>query len=91
MSPSYGGANPGSWWQKYGEGNGGYLEISVGNEYDFVMMDTREYETVDELPLRNLEDSSGNQFICISPMPGDASTPNEKACIPLDEWMANQY
>ena len=62
MSPAaYEGSDPETWWEKYGEGNGGRLEISVGDEYCFIMMDTRGYETVDELPLRNLSDARGRR------------------------------
>jgi hypothetical protein len=92
MSPTaYDGSNPETWWEKYGEGNGGRLEVSVGNEYCFILMDTRGYETVDELPLRNLSDSLGNRFLCFTPMLGKTNIPNKEACMPLDEWMADQY
>ena len=91
MSPYYDGANPDSWWEKYGEGNGGKLEVSVGDEYDFVMMDTQGYETPGEMPLRNLSDSSGNQYLCYTPMLGKSSTPTPEACTYLDEWTADQY
>jgi len=93
MSPAaYDGADPETWWEKYGEGNGGRLEISVGDEYCFIMMDTRGYETVDELPLRNLSDERGNQYLCYTPMIGMAATlPNEDFCTVLDGWLADQY
>lgn len=93
MSPTtYDGANPETWWEKYGEGNGGRLEVSVGKEYCFIMMDTRGYETVDELPLRNLSDGRGNQFLCYTPMIGKTSDiPTPEACTPLDGWLADQY
>ncbi len=91
-SPYYDGANPDTWWAKYGEGNGGKLEICVGDEYQFVMMDTRGYETLGEMPLRNLEDDEGNHYLCYTPMLDRASmTPNEKACTRLDGWLADQY
>jgi hypothetical protein len=91
MSPSYDGANPDSWWAKYGEGNGGRLAVTVGDAFDFVMMDTRGYETVDQLPIRNLEDEDGRQYICLSPMLGEGCARIDQACVPLDEWTANQY
>lgn len=93
MSPSlYEGANPESWWEKYGEGNGGHLEISVGNDYCFIMMDARGYETVDQLPLRNLSDSRGNPYLCFTPMIGmTSSIPTPEACVALDGWLADQY
>jgi hypothetical protein len=91
MSPAYDGANPASWWEKYGEGNGGRLEVSVGNEFDFIMMDTRGFETVDELPIRNLQDEDGNEYICLTPMLGDRCAAIDKVCVPIDEWAANQY
>ncbi len=93
MSPAlYDGADPETWWEKYGAGNGGRMEISVGSEYCFIMMDTRGYETVDQLPLRNLSDGRGNQFLCFTPMIGKTdNTPNLEACTPLDGWLADQY
>ncbi len=91
MSPSYDGANPASWWEKYGEGNGGRMEVSVGDEFDFVLMDSRGYETVDQLPIRNLVAEDGREYICLAPMLGDSCVPVEEACVPIDEWAANQY
>ncbi len=91
MSPSYEGADPNSWWEKYGVGNGGRLEISVADEFDFVVMETRGFETVDQLPIRNLVAQDGQEYICLTPMLGDANSPNAHACIPLDEWAADQY
>lgn len=37
-TPHYEGTNPETWCEKYGEGNGGRLEVSVG-DYQFIMMD----------------------------------------------------
>lgn len=91
MSPYYDGADPSSWWAKYGEGNGGRLEVSVGEQFDFVLMDSRGFESVDELPLRNLTDEEGNEYICIAPMLGEDCAPIDRACVPIDEWAANQY
>lgn len=91
MSPSYDGANPGSWWAKYGEGNGGRMGVSVADEYDFVLMDTRGYETVDRLPIRNLVAEDGQEYICLTSLLGEGCVPIERACVPIDEWAANQY
>lgn len=92
MSPYYDGANPDSWWEKYGEGNGGELEVSVGDEYEFVMMDTQDYENLGRMPLRNLSDKSGNQYLCFTPILGIVTnTPNTDACIELDGWLADQF
>lgn len=90
--PYYDGADPETWWEKYGEGNGGRLEVSVGDDYRFIMMDARGYETVGELPLRNLTDLAGNPYLCITPLQGmESSVPKESACILLDGWLADQY
>lgn len=91
MSPSYDGADPGSWWEKYGAGNGGRLEINVGDEFDFVVTETRGFETVDQLPIRNLVAQDGQEYICLTPMLGDSNSPTARACIPIDEWAADQY
>jgi len=91
MSPSFDGANPESWWERYGAGNGGRLEVSVGNEYDFVMMESGSFETVGELPVRNLVAEDGKEYICLSPMLGERCASIEQACVPIDEWAANQY
>lgn len=91
-TPYYEGANPETWWEKYGEGNGGRLEVSVGEDYQFIMMDARGYETVGEMPLRNLTDSEGNQYLCYTPLQGmDSSVPKQEACALLDGWLADQY
>jgi len=88
----YDGANPDTWWEKYGEGNGGRLEVSVGDDYTFIMMDARGFETLGEMPLRNLSDDSGNQYLCYTPIQGRVSNkPNPDACTQLDGWLANQY
>jgi hypothetical protein len=56
------------------------------------MMDTRGYETVDELPLRNLSDGRGDHYLCYTPMIGRSTTlPNEESCTRLDGWLADQY
>lgn len=91
--PYYDGANPETWWEKYGEGNGGRLEVSVGDDdYQFVMMDARGFETVGDLPLRNLKDRDGNQYLCFTPIQGkESAIPKQEACILLDGWLADQY
>ncbi|MGO9443164.1 MAG: AF1514 family protein [Thiobacillaceae bacterium] len=75
------GANPDTWWAKYGEGNGGRLEISVGDDYQFVMMDARGYETFGEAPFGNLSDGHGNPYLChTSSLAKDPAAPTEGAC-----------
>jgi len=92
MPPVYDGADPDSWWAKYGAGNGGRLEVCVGDDYQFIMMDARGYETLGEMPLRNLSDGHGNEYLCFTPMLGKASTkPTAEACTHLDGWAADQY
>jgi len=90
--PNFDGANPDTWWEKYGSGNGGTLEIEVGNEYQFIVMDAQNYETLGEMPLRNLSDSHGNQYLCLKPiLKQDSSKPTQEACTLLDGWYADQY
>jgi hypothetical protein len=92
MPPYFDGANPDTWWEKYGEGNGGRLEISVGDEYQFVLMDARGYETLGEMPLSNLSDEQGNQYLCFTPILGKTSNrPTAAACSNLDGWFPDQY
>ncbi|OYY94922.1 MAG: hypothetical protein B7Y41_05020 [Hydrogenophilales bacterium 28-61-23] len=90
--PIYDGADPDSWWAKYGAGNGGKLEVCIGDEFQFVMMDARGYETLGAMPLRNLSDAQGNQYLCFTPMLGKTSNkPTAEACTSLDGWLADQY
>lgn len=90
--PLYDGADADTWWAKYGSGNGGRLEVCVGDDFQFILMDARNYETLGEMPLRNLSDSQGNQFLCYTPILGkSASTPTAEACTQLDGWAADQY
>ena len=91
MSPTFEGANPESWWLKYGAGNGGQLDVSVGGEYEFVLMDAHGFESHGQMPLRNLNEGAGNEYICFTPLLGDSSSPSQKACSPLDDWLADQY
>lgn len=92
MPPIYDGADPDSWWAKYGAGNGGKLEVCIGDDYQFIMMDARGYETLGEMPLRNLSDSHGNEYLCHTPMLGKATNkPTTEACTMLDGWAADQY
>ncbi|KAF0103644.1 MAG: hypothetical protein FD187_912 [bacterium] len=91
VSPSYDGIDPQSWWAKYGEGNGGRLEVTVGDQFDFILMETRGFETVGRLPVSNLVAEDGVEYICLTPLLGGSAKPNERACVPLDEWMADQY
>lgn len=92
MPAYYDGANPDTWWEKYGAGNGGRLEVSVGDDYQFVMMDTRGYEKLGEMPLRNLSDDHGNEYLCYTPILGKVSTkPTLEACTHLDGWLADQF
>lgn len=90
--PYYDGADPDTWWEKYGTGNGGKLEISVGDDFQFIMLDAGGFEKLGEMPLRNLSDGQGNQFLCFTPMLGRASDkPTDEACTQLDGWAADQF
>ena len=92
MPAYYEGANPDTWWEKYGEGNGGRLEVSVGEDFRFVMMDARGYETLGAAPLRNLSDGHGNQYLChVSAQAGNFGAPALESCALLDGWLADQY
>jgi hypothetical protein len=91
FSPSFEGADEESWWAKYGQGNGGQADISVGEDFEFIVMESGGFETVHSLPLRNLKDASGAEYVCLSPMLDDSNTPRKDACSPLDEWTADQY
>jgi len=91
VSPSFAGGNPDNWWAKYGEGNGGGLEVSVGDEYQFMLMDTRAYERLGSFPLRNLKDEAGIEYLCLIPMLDDTGRPRRDACSPLDDWLADQF
>lgn len=85
MSPSCAGASPDSWWEKHDEGNGGRLEISAGGEFDCVMMESHGYETVGQLPIRNLADSQGQEYVCFTSMPGN---PLHRITRPVCRWMS---
>jgi hypothetical protein len=64
----------------------------VGDEYEFVMMDSQGYETLGEMPLRNLSDEFGNHYLCFTPILGRLSNkPSPAACTYLDGWLADQF
>ena len=92
LPPYYDGADPDTWWAKYGSGNGGRLEVCIGEDYQFIMMDTRGFEKLGEMPLRNLSDDQGNQYLCHTPSLGkSADRPSPDACVQLDGWAADQF
>jgi hypothetical protein len=93
MSPAcYDGADPETWWEKFGTGNGGELEISVRGEYRFILVDALGFETLDDIPLRNLIDAEGNPYLCLTALLGrTARVPTPEACMPLDGWLADQF
>ena len=65
-------------------GKGGLTESAV--------VSARGYKTVAALPLRNLKDSEGNQYLCYTPLQGmESSVPRQDACSLLDGWLADQY
>jgi hypothetical protein len=91
MAPYFDGANPETWWAKYGAGNGGNLEVVIGEDYHFIIIDTQGYDQVGHLPLRNLSDEHSNHYLCYTPILGRvADKPNREACIHLDGWAADQ-
>jgi hypothetical protein len=87
MSPSFDGANPTSWWEKYGSGNGGRLEIHVGDSYDFILTESSGFETLDQIPLRNMRAADGTEYVCYHSRETQGTG---EACMPLDEWAAKQ-
>lgn len=91
FSPGFAGADEDSWWSKYGQGNGGQMDIHVGDDFEFILMESGGFETVRNLPLRNLKDDAGDEYLCLIPMLDDTGKPRKDACSPLDEWMADQY
>ncbi|NTV95824.1 MAG: AF1514 family protein [Thiobacillus sp.] len=92
MPPVYDGADPDTWWAKYGAGNGGRLEVCLGDDFQFVMMDARGFEKLGEMPLRNLSDEQGNHYLCYIPMMNRSSDkPTPDACTHLDGWAADQF
>ena len=92
MPALYDDADPETSWAKYGAGNGGKLEVNVGNDYQFIMMDTSGYEKLGEMPLRNLSDGQGNEYLCLTPLLGkETNSPTQEACTHLDGWAADQF
>lgn len=90
FSPGFEGADEALWWEKYGEGHGGKLMVNVGDEYEFIVTDVAGFDTPHAIPIRNLSDEEGNEYLCFTPMLDDTGRPRPDACIPLDEWMAKQ-
>lgn len=89
--PLYEGASPDTWWKKYGEGNGGRLEVDVGEDFQFIMMDARGYEKPGAIPLRSLTDAQGNEYLCLTPLLGKKDAmPTREACTRLDEVAEDQ-
>lgn len=91
FSPGFEGADETTWWSKYGEANGGRMNVSVGDDFEFILTESGGFETPHDLPIRNLRDVAGNEFICQTGLLDDTGHPRRDACTPLDEWMADQY
>jgi hypothetical protein len=91
FSPGFDGADEATWWKKYGVANGGCLNVSVGDDFEFILAETGGFETLHQIPIRNLTDAAGNEFICQTGMLDDTGRPRRDACLPLEEWMADQY
>lgn len=91
FSPGFEGADEASWWEKFGEGNGGLAQVAVGDEFDFIITDTAGYERLRNIPLRSMKDGSGTEFLCLLPMMTGRDQPDQEACMPLDDWAADQY
>lgn len=84
--PYFDGADPDTWWEKFGTGNGGGMEVSVGDDYQFIIMDASDYEVVGDVPLRNLSDGQGHEYVCYTSLLGKSSDkPTREACTQLDE------
>jgi hypothetical protein len=91
FSPGFEGADEASWWAKYGQGNGGQVDIRVGEDFEFIVMESGGFETVRSLPLRNLRDADGAEYVCLAPMLDGTNKPRIDACSPLDDWAADQF
>lgn len=90
VSPGFEGGDPEAWWRKFGRGNRGELEISVSGAYEFILTDSRNCETLDEMPLSDLRDAEGNSYVCCTSLLHGSHTPNAEACVPADEWLSKQ-
>lgn len=78
-------------WAAYGRSHGGEADIQVGDDFEFIVMDSDAYESAHRLPLlANLRDARGTEYLCLTPLLGRAATPGEPVCQPLDEWTADQ-
>lgn len=91
FSPGFDGADETTWWSTYGAANGGNLKVSIGDDFEFILAETGGFESPRNIPIRNLTDAAGNEFICQAGMLDDTGQPRRDACAPLDEWMADQY
>jgi hypothetical protein len=91
FSPGFNGADETSWWAKFGEGNGGLADIAVGDDFNFIITESSGFERHGSLPLRNIKDESGIEYICFLPMLAGRDRPNREACVVLDDWAADQY
>lgn len=89
ISPNFDGGNHNNWWQKFGEGNGAQLTVHVGNQYQFSLMDANQFERLSNFPLKNMKDSNGDEYVCLTPLL-KTNIPYQDSCTKLDEWTGNQ-
>ena len=86
MPALYDGADPETSRAKCGAGNGGKLEVNVGNDHQFIMVDTSGHEKLGEMPLRKLSDGQGDDYLCLTPLVGKkANSPTQEACTHLED------
>jgi hypothetical protein len=91
FSPAFTGADEATWWAKYGAGNGGRMNVSVGDDFEFILAETGSFESLQGREVRNLRGDDGTEYICLAGMLDDTGRPRKDACRPLDEWLADQY
>lgn len=87
MSPVIEGADLRTRWHDYGESHGGKLEIDVAGDFAFIYADSSPFDTYQEAgPYANLHDAQGNEYLCQIGLLKDSRTPDQGACVALDEW-----
>jgi hypothetical protein len=86
MSPVIEGADLSTRWHDYGESHGGKLEIDVAGEYSFIYADSSAFDPHGPGPYVNLHDAQGTEYLCQTGLLKDAHTPNQEACVALDDW-----
>jgi hypothetical protein len=89
MSPTIAGADIDTRWRDYGESHCGCLEVSVGEDFEFIFADGGPFAGYGDFgpdPYVNLSDAYGHQYLCRGRAESGTQFSEPEICWPLDDY-----